>query len=494
MATIQEALRELKNQRTLKENKNVTSKTKKLKEELNEDVVDQDGDIEKTDFNLAETCKGDDCTVNEEVVDEAIGDEDGDIEVTSFNLHNFFQENLNEAVEPEEKLTAENIKKDKTFANLPDKVIKKLIQWAQDDENVNTLTEFLDWFGGYNSLAECGVDKGETLDATDFYSLVENDKKFEDVITNICKKINWINNDGYYVDDDSDGSRKNAKKPTIKELTLNFIRLADSANNGKEYTFKILKDAYLKNDYSELSKVDLSKVFKRLHEDLQSSMPVHPLPEGEVIEFINNVPLAKGVEKDAEGNIIAKAQPVCFFKLGYFKEVKVAAKYSGGRGSEGNPFVRVFKAVEYNKLYTGADYENLGAVKDYRKNTGIERSGEKTGFSYNGEGTTVNKIGTYANGDKALQAYLANNCQTRTKYFISIDNGDLEEATREQVAQYLTPGDANKLLNPQARPKTREVGVNAESGEEIVTFNPQAVNRLKIANIYMIGNLGHSIF
>ncbi len=231
-----------------------------------------------------------------------------------------------------------------------------------------------------------------------------------------------------------------------------------------------------------------------VNEDVESSLPVRPLPEGELIDYINNIPVAKGVEKAEDGTVIAKARPTCFFKLGYFKEVDVASKYRGGRGSTPeDPRVRVFKAVEYSKLYTGADYENLGAVKDFRKNTGIERSGEKTGFSYQGEGTTVNKIGTYANGDKALQAYLANNCQTRSKYFISLNDEDLREATREEVAQYLTPANANKLLNPEARPKTREVSTNAESGEETVVFNPQAVNRLKLDNIYMIGNLGNSI-
>ena len=586
MGSIQEALKELKRQRTITESKTVRpsrgKRIKFLKEDLDEEAgfVDQDGDGEVLDFDLGEACKNGKCGVNEasnlgrlkydgmvitynkdeysdpeEVKDVIDGlksintdefkdaksvsianfdyytingkkynvrdgfltpvgmspekyakarnvnecdqtlqedagfvDQDGDGEVLDFDLHAFFQENLNESADGE-KVTVAAVKKDKNYSKLPDKVVNKLIEWAKQDEDVYTLDEFLNWIGGYNSLAECAVDKGNKLDATDFYALVEGDKKFEDVITKIAKKINWINNDGYYVDDD----RKNAKKPTVKELTLDFIRLASPEDKDKEYTFKILKDAYINNDYSMLDKADLSKVFKKLHEDLQSSMPVRPLPEQEVIDFINNIPVARGIEKAEDGTVIAKARPTCFFKLGYFKEVPVAAKFAGGRGSEGNPFVRIFKAIEYNKLYTGADYENLGAVKDYRKNTGIERSGEKTGFSYQGEGATVNKIGTYPNGDKALQAYLANNCQSKTKYFLSLDDGDLQEVTRQEVAQYLTPANANKLLNPEARPKTRETSVNAESGEEIVVFNPQAVNRLKIKNIYMIGNLGQSI-
>ena len=414
----------------------------------------------------------------------SVVDMDGDVEVTDFNLANF-----NESCKEEltEAFNTADIKKDPRFADLSDKLIRGLIRIMEADAfgDVDVTSEmFLQWVddacnGG--PLTPIALEAGAQLSANDFYELVKNDPKFMDAFTKVCKRINWTDKDGNALDSEN----KPLKSTSKYELITDFLNMADD----KQHAIDILYNAYYKDDYSSLDNKTES-----LDEDLASTLPVHALPENEVVDYINNIPVAKGIEKAEDGTVIAKARPTCFFKLGYFKQVEVASKFRGGRGSKpGDPNVKVFKAIEYSKLYTGADYENLKAVKQFRKETGTERSGEKTGFGYQGEGTTVNKIGVYPNGDKALQSYLANNCKTKTKYYISINDGDVKEATREEVAQYLTPANANKLLNPEARPKTVEKSVNAESGEEIVTFNPQAVNRLKIANIYMIGNLGHSI-
>lgn len=407
-------------------------------------------------------------------------DMDGDVEVADFNLSSF-NESLNEA------FNTSDIKKDPRFANLSDKLIRALIRIMEDDAfgDVEPTSEmFLQWIddacnGG--PLTPIALEVGAQLSSNDFYELIKNDPKFMDAFIKVCRKINWTDREGNALDSEN----KPLKRTSRYELVTDFLNMADN----KQDAIDILSNAYYKDDYSSLQ----SRA-KGLNEDLASSLPVHALPENEVVDYINNIPVAKGIERAEDGTVIAKARPTCFFKLGYFKQVEVASKFRGGRGSKPeDPIVKIFKAIEYSKLYTGADYENLKAVKQFRKETGTERSGEKTGFAYQGEGTTVNKIGSYANGDKALQSYLANNCKTKTKYYISINDGDVQEATRQEVAQYLTPANANKLLNPEARPKTVEKSVNAESGEEIVTFNPQAVNRLKIANIYMIGNLGHSI-
>lgn len=423
---------------------------------------------------------------NESLTEDAnsLVDMDGDVEVTDFNLTDF-----NESCKEEltEAFNTSDIKKDPRFADLSDKLIRGLIRIMEADAfgDVDVTSEmFLQWVddacnGG--PLTPLALEAGAQLSANDFYELVKNDPKFMDVFTKVCEKINWTDKEGNALDSEN----KPLKSTSKYELITDFLNMADD----KQHAIDILNDAYYNDDYSSLE----SKT-ESLDEDLASTLPVHALPENEVIDYINNIPVAKGIEKAEDGTVIAKARPTCFFKLGYFKQVEVASKFRGGRGSKPeDPNVKVFKAIEYSKLYTGADYENLKAVKQFRKETGTERSGEKTGFGYQGEGATVNKIGVYPNGDKALQSYLANNCKTKTKYYISINDGDVKEATREEVAQYLTPANANKLLNPEARPKTVEKSVNAESGEEIVTFNPQAVNRLKIANIYMIGNLGHSI-
>lgn len=85
-----------------------------------------------------------------------------------------------------------------------------------------------------------------------------------------------------------------------------------------------------------------------------------------------------------------------------------------------------------------------------------------------------------------LQAYLAHNSRQRVKYFISVNGGELVEASRQEVAQYLTPANANKLLNPQVHDR----GYDSQTGV-IGTDTP--VNRFDLRGIYMIGNLGHSI-
>ena len=212
-------------------------------------------------------------------------------------------------------------------------------------------------------------------------------------------------------------------------------------------------------------------------------MPVSALPEAEVVAKIDSIPTA------------APGRPPKFFKLGYFKEIAVASKFRGGRGSRPeDPMVRVFKATEYDRLYTGADYENTGATKTFRKETGTERSGERTGFTYGSEDAVVNKIGTYADGSKALQAYLADNCRIKTKYFISLDDEDLREAEKTEVAQYLTKANADALLTPTPRTHAKNPiqNVNPETGEvtQSIEYHAQPVNRFKISNIYAIDNLG----
>lgn len=414
----------------------------------------------------------------------SVVDMDGDVEVTDFNLANF-----NESCKEEltEAFNTADIKKDPRFADLSDKLIRGLIRIMEADAfgDVDVTSEmFLQWIddacnGG--PLTPIALEAGAQLSANDFYELVKNDPKFMEAFTKVCKRINWTDKDGNALDSDN----KPLKSTSKYELITDFLNMADD----KQHAIDILYNAYYKDDYSSLDDKTES-----LNEDLASTLPVHALPENEVYNFIKDVPLARGIEKAEDGTIIAKARPTSFFKVGYFKQVEVASKFRGGRGSKpGDPIVKVFKAVEYSKLYTGASYEDLKSVKQYRKETGIERSGARNGLTYQGEGTIPNKIGVFPNGDKILQSYLANNCKTKSKYYISIDDGDVKEATREEVAQYLTPANANKLLNPEARPKTVERSTDAESGEEIVTYNPQVVNTLKLANIYMIGNLGHSI-
>lgn len=149
------------------------------------------------------------------------------------------------------------------------------------------------------------------------------------------------------------------------------------------------------------------------------------------------------------------------------------------------PIVKILKCTEFSSLYTGTDWRGTKDTREVDKLLGTERhTGERTGFSHDG----TNKIGYYG-GDTSkpfLQTYIAHNSRQRVKYFISTNGGDFVEASRQDVAQYLTPGEARKLLNPQVKDR----GFDPVNGV-IGTDTP--INRLNVKGIYMIGNLGHSI-
>lgn len=244
-----------------------------------------------------------------------------------------------------------------------------------------------------------------------------------------------------------DGERK---IPSDKRLFLNAARLFDAYEDNLN-ALKRLKEVESIN----------------INEDVESSIPVQILPRNDVYDYIISVP-----EATAD-------RPPFFFPVGYIKELssEIPAKFRGGRGSEGNHKVRIFKCSEMT-VYTGADYENLKATKNYRKETGKERSGERTGFSFSGDSAVVDKIGISARGDEQLQCYIRKGSKPKTKFFISLDDEDLREASRYEVAEYLTPAQANKVLG------------NIET-----STGPEGANimRLKLSGIYRIGNLGHSI-
>lgn len=214
-----------------------------------------------------------------------------------------------------------------------------------------------------------------------------------------------------------------------------------------------------------------------INEDLAdfNTLPTQLLSVAEVKDFVRDIPEA------------APGRPPFMFKLGYMKELggEIASKFRGGRGSDGNPKVRIIKCTEYSKLYTGVPWTSTNATKQADKILGKDRhTGERTGFNFQGEGNMVNRIGSYQSGKEALQAYIADTSVQKTKFFISIDDGELQEASRQEVAQYLTPATANRVLGNDKK-------------EVEVTDGPQVkdkpINRFALTNIYMIGNLGHSV-
>lgn len=208
------------------------------------------------------------------------------------------------------------------------------------------------------------------------------------------------------------------------------------------------------------------------------NLPAELLPVSTVRDFIERIPVTD------------PRTPPFFFKLGYMKELdkEIASAYKGGRGSEGNPVVRIVKCTEYSKLYTGSSWLNTKTTMKADRILGKDRhTGEKTGFHFGGESSIENRIGVYGSGKEALQAYIADGSVQKTKFFISLDGGELVEASRDEVAKYLTSAWAGKVLNPTSA--RRPAGYDAEG-------NPvydKPINRFALDQIYMIGGNGHSI-
>ena len=230
---------------------------------------------------------------------------------------------------------------------------------------------------------------------------------------------------------------------------------------------------------SRLPRIDRAR---RLKESVESSMPVNVLSEREIIDYIRDIPAS------------APGRPPKFFKLGYISEItanSVASKYRGGRGSSAEtPKVRVFKCTEYSQLYTGADWRNTNATKTADKILGTERhTGERTGFRFDREGEEadlVNKIGKYMDGSKCLQAYIGNGSRQKVRYYISLNDEDLREASLDEIVQYCTPAVAAKLTGPRVY---KPAGQDA-AGNDVYD---KPINRFKLSGIYMLGNLGHPL-
>lgn len=232
--------------------------------------------------------------------------------------------------------------------------------------------------------------------------------------------------------------------------------------------FNDLMSSHLNEDFDE----DLT-------EDLSSfpSLPAELLPVATTRAFIEAIPAP------------TPQKPPYFFKLGYMKELdkEIASKFRGGRGSEGSPFVRIIKCTEYSKLYTGSSWLGTNATMKADKILGTERhTGEKTGFNFRGDTSIENKIGVYGNGREALQAYIVDGSIQKTKFFISIDGGELTPIDRSEVAQYLTGAHAAKVLGTASR---APAGVDANGNP----VHDKPINRFYLDQIYMIGNNGHSI-
>ena len=189
---------------------------------------------------------------------------------------------------------------------------------------------------------------------------------------------------------------------------------------------------------------------EELNENVESSIPVQCLPRDEVYNAIDSL------------------KPGTYVNGGYLNEVTqtlVAAAFRGGRGSEGNPRVRIFKLTEvYGRC--GIDYESIQAIKDKRA-AGIERQGNR----YEMTSELGNKIFISSTGKELLQIFPRSKADIRSRYYISLDDEDLREVSRQEIEQYCTAA----AFKP--------------SGE----FDPSKPMRWDLNKIYWFKNLGHSM-
>ena len=276
--------------------------------------------------------------------------------------------------------------------------------------------------------------------------------------------------------DDIDANRDDK----VEKAEAGFNRVVDDADADRDY--KLKTEGFNDIVENDIETDGFNSIVKEedLKEDLSTfnTLPVELLSETEVKDYIENIPEAR------------PNRPPVFFKLGYIKDMDkdIAAKYRGGRGAGDNPKVKIVKCTEYSKLYTGVPYTATNATKKADKVLGTERhTGERSGFNFGREGNVENRIGSYPNGKLALQAYIADSSNQKVKYFISIDDGELQEISRDEVAEYLTPAVANRVKNGSQR---KAAGIDAQGNE----LYDKAINRFPLNGIYMIGNLGHSVF
>lgn len=219
----------------------------------------------------------------------------------------------------------------------------------------------------------------------------------------------------------------------------------------------------LDEDYSEIGEFDLDDfgiydvdedlesgecdeaVCKPLSEDLISSFPVHTMSESQV--------------RDAAKKVVKGAK----VKFKYVKELKLASNYALGKFVKKDnvqyPLVKAIKVTEV-RACTGVNYVNtrgaklLHGTQQYQDKLAARRAAGLGGFGTNvhdAETGLENILVTTASGKKCILAYPLVGSKPKNTYYISVDGEDwrvVAPADKMEIAQYMTPGDADKFLHP----------------------------------------------
>lgn len=206
-----------------------------------------------------------------------------------------------------------------------------------------------------------------------------------------------------------------------------------------------------------------------LTEDYEGTLPAHPLSENEILDFLGSVPKA------------GPGVPPPHFKLGYICQVDPRAEFKdGGRGhvdkvtGEVKPVVKIVKVAEYANCYCER-YADAKATQKALAAQGrtVDDIGARKGFHPAANGMRAVFESDSGKG-LAFGALIDKNVVPKVRYFVSLNNSDLVETSKADVAQYM----GSTFMKPYEAP---------DDGQ------PQRTQTFLFSGIYLIGTKGSSI-
>ncbi len=205
-----------------------------------------------------------------------------------------------------------------------------------------------------------------------------------------------------------------------------------------------------------------------LREDLKSSFPKPLFNEAQV--------------RDAAKKVVKGAK----IGIGYVKELKLAANYAQSKFVKKDgiqyPLVKALKVTECRGC-TGVRYDRTeGAValhntQEYKDKLADKIAKTGTGFGTNIHDTEAgleNILVTTSSGKKCMLVYPLSTSKAHNTFYISVDGSDWKQTTKADIAQYMSPADAAKFLDPSlsaAKEAERQAVIYTRNGVEAVSVD-----------------------
>lgn len=186
--------------------------------------------------------------------------------------------------------------------------------------------------------------------------------------------------------------------------------------------------------------------------------------------------------RDAAKKVVKGAK----VKFRYVKELKLASNYALGKFVKKDniqyPVVKAIKVSEV-RACTGVNYVNtrgaklLHGTQQYQDKLAARKAAGLGGFGTNvhdSEAGLENILVTTATGKKCILAYPLMGAKPRNTYYISVDGEDwrpVDPADKAEIAQYMTPSDADKFLHPVANIESNlsyQSTVHNNNGEAVI--------------------------